>query len=325
MNNVKNFGAVGDGTTDDTNAIRQAVAYTKGLKGGQIYFPPGIYVITDTITIDAPVGLVGAGSNSLSLQTNGSYDDVTTMLAWYGGNKIMIDYVGRIDGVVFMDIGIHGRNTAITGIRLDRMRHSLFRCVQLNEFVNFGLDITPRPEANVTNDNCMFNNFQSISIWNELDSASCIRLDGSVLDSNNINAGAGNSCHNTFTNTHLWVTKNWNIEFLDCDNNSFYMLYCFKVDTTSSQIYFGYNSSIYNPTYIPRHGCARSNYIYHCQGSIYASAGPDKNAPVCKNYIFGYDRENGQPAPLTTNNAKIIVVGDDTEPCTRNPFAKLFR
>lgn len=321
MNNVKDFGAKGDGTTDDTLAIRQAIDYVKSQNGGQIYFPSGVYVVTDTLTIDSPVGFVGEGSSTLSLTTNGTYNNVTTLLSWHGPEKVMIDYVGRIEGVVFMDLAIHGRNTASTGIRIDRLRHSLFRCVTINGFKYFGLDLKPRPEANAMHDNCMFNHFQNLSIRNELESASCLRLDGTVLDKYNINAGAGNSCHNTFTNTHLWVNKNWNVEFLDCDNNSFYMLYCFKIDK-SSQMYFGYNADTYNSAYIPRHGCARSNYIYHCQGTIYASAGPTSNAPECKNYIFGYDRENGQVLPVTNNNAKIIIVGEEQEKCS--VLGKLF-
>ena len=43
MNNVKDFGAKGDGTTDDTLAIRQAIDYVKSQNGGQIYFPSGVY------------------------------------------------------------------------------------------------------------------------------------------------------------------------------------------------------------------------------------------------------------------------------------------
>lgn len=323
MNNVKEYGALGDGIHDDTLAIREAILVTKDQGGGQVYFPPGVYVITDTITIDSPVGLVGANSNSLSLQLNGNYDNVGSILAWYGPNKIMIDYVGRIDNVIFMDIALDGRNGSTIGLRIDRLRHSYFRCVQLTRFTQFGIDIIPRPETNFMNDNAMFNHFQSTTIWNDLEGSSCLRLDGTVLDKNNINAGAGNACHNTFTNTHLWVKNNWNVEFLDCDNNSFYMLYCFKVDSKTSQIYFGYNQNTYNASYIPRHGCARSNYIYHCQGSIYASAGPTSKAPECKNYIFGYDRENGQPLPITTNNAKIILVGEESS--KTSVFGKLFR
>lgn len=314
MNNVKDFGAVGNGSTDDTFAIRDAIAFTKAEGGGQIYFPAGVYKVTDTITIDSPVGVVGAGSNCLSIEENGTYSNVTTVIAWYGTNKVLFDYVGRIDGVVFSNIALDGRNTGTIAIRLDRVRNSYFQSIQIHRFREFGVDLNPIPQAGVTNDNCMFNNFQSLVIWAaQIEGASCLRLDGNALDKNNINAGAGNSCHNTFTNTQLWtVMKNYNLQLLDCDNNSFYMLYCFRIDYDTKHIYFGYNPDIYNESYIPGHGCARSNYFYHCQGSIFASAGPTKTAPTLKNYVYGYDRENGQKLPVTINNAKVVLVLLDT-------------
>lgn len=44
--NVRDFGAVGDGKTDDTAAIRHAVEYSQRDGGdGVVYFPPGDYVI----------------------------------------------------------------------------------------------------------------------------------------------------------------------------------------------------------------------------------------------------------------------------------------
>jgi hypothetical protein len=54
---VKDFGAVGDGVADDTNAILNAIAYiksrtnTSGYYGGSIYFPTGIYKVTETIEL----------------------------------------------------------------------------------------------------------------------------------------------------------------------------------------------------------------------------------------------------------------------------------
>ena len=39
MNNVKEFGAKGDGVTKDTAAIQRAID-----AGGMVCFPPGIYV-----------------------------------------------------------------------------------------------------------------------------------------------------------------------------------------------------------------------------------------------------------------------------------------
>jgi parallel beta-helix repeat protein len=45
--NVKDYGAVGDGTADDTNGLRDAIAASK--KGYGIYFPPGTYVIKESL------------------------------------------------------------------------------------------------------------------------------------------------------------------------------------------------------------------------------------------------------------------------------------
>ena len=48
--NVKNYGATGDGSTDDTEAIKTAIA-----SGKNLYFPDGEYLITGTIDIGAPL------------------------------------------------------------------------------------------------------------------------------------------------------------------------------------------------------------------------------------------------------------------------------
>ena len=62
--NVKDFGAVGNGVADDTNAILNAIAYlrsiqnTSGYYGGSIYFPTGIYVIKETIELAAATPIV---------------------------------------------------------------------------------------------------------------------------------------------------------------------------------------------------------------------------------------------------------------------------
>lgn len=47
MSSVRDFGAVGDGKTDDTSAIRHAIAQGEGL----VEFPRGAYLITETIEV----------------------------------------------------------------------------------------------------------------------------------------------------------------------------------------------------------------------------------------------------------------------------------
>ena len=54
---VKDYGAVGNGIADDTAAIQNAINYVKnrqnssGRYGGAIYFPTGLYKVTDTIEL----------------------------------------------------------------------------------------------------------------------------------------------------------------------------------------------------------------------------------------------------------------------------------
>ncbi|MES2176523.1 MAG: glycosyl hydrolase family 28-related protein [Gemmatimonadota bacterium] len=62
---VREFGAAGDGVTDDTDAVRRALAACQSgdpAFGGQLYFPPGQYLITDTLRItDDRVRVHGEG------------------------------------------------------------------------------------------------------------------------------------------------------------------------------------------------------------------------------------------------------------------------
>ncbi|MGR6546268.1 glycosyl hydrolase family 28-related protein [Paenibacillus tundrae] len=58
--NVKVFGAVGDGTTDDYLAIKAAVD-SLPTTGGKLLFPPGTYLLGSTVTVNKTVEIVGAG------------------------------------------------------------------------------------------------------------------------------------------------------------------------------------------------------------------------------------------------------------------------
>jgi hypothetical protein len=64
--NVKDgaFGAKGDGEADDTEAIKAAVAAVAANGGGVIYFPPGTYLYSKTITPVSNCHWRGAGPNA---------------------------------------------------------------------------------------------------------------------------------------------------------------------------------------------------------------------------------------------------------------------
>lgn len=57
---VKDFGATGDGTTDDTTAQQAAFTYCVTI-GCELYYPPGSYKTTSSLTISSRIKIRGAG------------------------------------------------------------------------------------------------------------------------------------------------------------------------------------------------------------------------------------------------------------------------
>lgn len=98
--NVKSYGAVGDGSTDDTSAIQDAIDDVPSV-GGSIYFPAGRYRVTSTLTITGKtVSICGDGSGQDINTTDGSY--------------IVFHSLGTSNGIVFDDVdGAYMRDIAI--------------------------------------------------------------------------------------------------------------------------------------------------------------------------------------------------------------------
>src|SRR5271167_4506823 len=67
-NNVKTFGAAGNGSTDDTAAINAAITEA-GVNGQPVYFPSGTYKVTSQIQVD--LNALGATANGLWLIGDG--------------------------------------------------------------------------------------------------------------------------------------------------------------------------------------------------------------------------------------------------------------
>jgi hypothetical protein len=70
--NVKDFGAVGDGVTDDTAAIQAALDATLAIKK-PLYIPAGTYIISGEIDITDTCSVIGDGSRQTVLKPADSY------------------------------------------------------------------------------------------------------------------------------------------------------------------------------------------------------------------------------------------------------------
>lgn len=72
---VKDFGAVGDGVTDDTAAIQAAIDHARSLRNAEVYFPPNAsatwYRTTSELTVDGPIKLYGDGPNAAQIIADG--------------------------------------------------------------------------------------------------------------------------------------------------------------------------------------------------------------------------------------------------------------
>jgi parallel beta-helix repeat protein len=108
---VKDFGAKGDGVTDDTVAIQNAVNACSA--GSTLLFPLGIYLISSTITIaTASVMLKGV--------SNPEYITVPTIKMTSGSN-FMFDCTNAgvvFEGLKFLGNGItYGASSTVNGVR----------------------------------------------------------------------------------------------------------------------------------------------------------------------------------------------------------------
>ena len=68
--NVKDYGAVGNGTTNDTASIQLAINALDAVGGGTLYFPFGTYLVSGSFTLASDTAVMGAGSLS---NLNGNY------------------------------------------------------------------------------------------------------------------------------------------------------------------------------------------------------------------------------------------------------------
>lgn len=94
---VKDFGAVGDGVTDDTNSIQEGIDYLGSIGGGFLFMPPGTYKISSTLDIKYPrVALLSTAGRNTFHDTGTEVNRVIINVAFAGtGLKIRTPYAAE--------------------------------------------------------------------------------------------------------------------------------------------------------------------------------------------------------------------------------------
>lgn len=98
--NVKAYGALGDGSTNDTVAIQAAIDAAEAADGGVVFFPVGEYVVAG-LTLDCSASLVGAHPlNTVLLGSSASTTVLTVSGSVTGTSKPMC----RVHGLTFRNL-----------------------------------------------------------------------------------------------------------------------------------------------------------------------------------------------------------------------------
>lgn len=96
---VKDFGAIGDGVTDDTASIQAATTYIAA-RGGCLYFPKGTYLLTGQITATY------AAATQVSCRFYGESQATTTLKWTTAASGFLINMVSQTQSVHFADLSL---------------------------------------------------------------------------------------------------------------------------------------------------------------------------------------------------------------------------
>lgn len=116
--NVRDFGAKGDGRTDDTLAIRSAVAFVASRNGGRLQFPEGDYVVGNSpeypnfkgITLPSGIIIEGTGSNSTDSPIGNVVKRYASRITLQGQNRAVFRIGEGTERVIVRDIELYAQN-----------------------------------------------------------------------------------------------------------------------------------------------------------------------------------------------------------------------
>jgi len=306
--NVRDYGALGDGVTNDTAAIQDALDDML-INGGRLLFPPGVYCVGVGGT-----GLVVSQSNNFAFEIIGAgkimhlqiSGEAATTLKWVGsaGGKILSVIAmngGRIEGITF---DCNTVNPAANGLYIESCVGTHFECLGIDNSSEYGFWIRS-VAAGVYS--CTFNNLHT--------EETC---DGGMLhDADNGSPPVADIAHCTFTNLTLNYkgTTRHALSLKSTDNCWFFGLTIRAVDWHCAELMYLHDKA-------GTDFGALSNFFFGVDGGTgdVTSGGGGTQRSIKsdvvspdKNVIFGLNLTNGIPGLITgTHPETLYVMGDSS-------------
>lgn len=157
IKNVKDFGATGDSSTDDTAAIQAAVDWTAGANRGTIYFPIGSYKVTAPITFNYDGNLSICFRGEVGAAVFGNFSG-------YIFDRHLATPNNTSGGRVFERLSIQNSHAAGKCIRIGSTVGGAVRDCLLNGFICLTTeDAVGQSSNNIYVENCTFANNGTVS------------------------------------------------------------------------------------------------------------------------------------------------------------------
>ena len=225
--NVLDFGATGDGATNDRAACQAAIDAARAAGGGVVYFPPGTYLLTGVAGGDStnngllvPYSSANDATDRVLLVGSGA----STILKADSNSMYIVRYSDSHGGVESMTLDANGK-TGVIGLGVvpeDTTQTSTLVFQNYNVFRNLyiagcaeGVTLRCGPDVSGADSGCWYNEFYSLKIY------SCTR---GIWLQNGPNASTSGVNRNKFfggrvgqsgTNTGLQIDSGDTNEFHD--------------------------------------------------------------------------------------------------------------
>lgn len=108
--NIRDFGAVGDGRTDDTNALKSAFAFIATHNGGEILFPEGDYIVSSPVVLPSGITIKGVNALHSNASTNNVVQRNTSRITLAGANKAIFRIGECTEKVALRDIELYAQS-----------------------------------------------------------------------------------------------------------------------------------------------------------------------------------------------------------------------
>ena len=130
--NVKDYGATGDGTTDDTASIAAAITAAASAGGGMVFVPQGTYMVSATLALTTNITLAGAGHGATLIKRSANIPIISV----YGPAT-----TNHVLNIGIRDLAVHGNDMTATAIDVVYVSMLYMTNVSINSVSGIGMDL----------------------------------------------------------------------------------------------------------------------------------------------------------------------------------------